>query len=95
MENKEFAFKGTVMNGFLMLFVNFAILVLAVLGIIYSIIQLDGSNGAQGGWLLGGSILLLFIFVPPSSFCFVFAGPLIASLTCSSRGGIVRRKCLA
>ena len=44
-----------------MLFVNFAILVLAVLGIIYSIIQLDGSNGAQGGWLLGGSILLLFI----------------------------------
>jgi regulator of protease activity HflC (stomatin/prohibitin superfamily) len=61
MENKEFAFKGTVMNGFLMLFVNFAILVLAVLGIIYSIIQLDGSNGAQGGWLLGGSILLLFI----------------------------------
>ena len=30
MENKEFAFKGTVMNGFLMLFVNFAILVLAV-----------------------------------------------------------------
>ena len=49
------------MNGFLMLFVNFAILVLAVLGIIYSIIQLDGSNGAQGGWLLGGSILLLFI----------------------------------
>ncbi|MBO7578218.1 MAG: SPFH domain-containing protein [Prevotella sp.] len=61
MENKEFAFKGTVMNGFLMLFVNFAILVLAVLGIIYSIIQLDGSNGAQGGWLLGGSILLLII----------------------------------
>jgi len=61
MENKEFAFKGTVMNGFLMLFVNFAILVLAVLGIIYSIIQLDGSNGAQGGWMLGGSILLLFI----------------------------------
>ena len=32
-----------------------------MLGIIYSIIQLDGSNGAQGGWLLGGSILLLFI----------------------------------
>ena len=61
MENKEFAFKGTVMNGFLMLFVNFAILVLAVLGIIYSIIQLDGSNGAQGGWFLGGSILLLII----------------------------------
>jgi regulator of protease activity HflC (stomatin/prohibitin superfamily) len=26
-----------------------------------SIIQLDNSNGAQGGWLLGGSILLLFV----------------------------------
>ena len=61
MENKEFAFKGTALNGFLMLFVNFAILVLAIVGIIYSIIQLDGSNGTEGGWLLGGSILLLII----------------------------------
>ena len=61
MENKEFAFKGTALNGFLMLFVNLAILVLAIVGIIYSIIQLDGSNGAEGGWLLGGSILLLII----------------------------------
>jgi hypothetical protein len=61
MENKEFAFKGTALNGFLMLFVNLAILVLAFVGIIYSIIQLDGSNGAEGGWLMGGSILLLII----------------------------------
>ena len=61
MENKEFAFKGTALNGFLMLFVNLAILILAIVGIIYSIIQLDGSNGAEGGWLLGGSILLLII----------------------------------
>ena len=61
MENKEYAFSGTVMNGFLMLFVNFAVLVLAILGIIYSIILLDGSNGAQGGWLLGGSLVLLLI----------------------------------
>ena len=59
MENKEFAFKGTVLNGFLMLFVNAAVLILSIVGIIYSIIQLDGSDGAQGGWLLGGSILLL------------------------------------
>ena len=49
------------MNGFLMLFVNFLILVSSILGIVFSIIQLDGSNGAQGGWLLGGSILLLII----------------------------------
>ena len=61
MENKEFAFKGTALNGFLMLFVNLAILVLAFVGIICSIIQLDGSNGAEGGWLMGGSILLLII----------------------------------
>ncbi len=59
MENKEYSFKGTVLNGFLMLFVNFAVLVLSIVGIVYAIIQLDGSDGAQGGWLLGGSILLL------------------------------------
>jgi len=61
MENKEFAFKGTVLNGFLMLFVNAAVLILSIVGIIYSIILLDGSDGAQGGWLLGGSILLLIV----------------------------------
>ena len=33
MENKEFAFKGMVMNGFLMLFVNFIVLVLSIVGI--------------------------------------------------------------
>ena len=49
------------MNGFLMLFINLAILALSLYGIVMSIIQLDGSNGAQGGWLLGGSILLLFV----------------------------------
>ena len=61
MENKEFAFNGVVMNGFLMLFVNFTILALSIVGIIYSIITLDESNGACGGWLLGGSLLLLVV----------------------------------
>ena len=61
MENKEYTFKGTVMNGFLMLFVNLAVLILSIVGIVYSIIQLDESNGACGGWLLGGCILLLII----------------------------------
>ena len=61
MENKEYTFKGMVMNGFLMLFVNLAVLILSIVGIVYSIIQLDESNGACGGWLLGGSILLLII----------------------------------
>ena len=61
MENKEYTFKGTVMNGFLMLFVNLAVLILSIVGIVYSIISLDESNGACGGWLLGGCILLLII----------------------------------
>ena len=59
MENKEFAFNGSVLNGFLMLFVNIAVLILSIVGIVYSIIMLDGSDGAQGGWLLGGSLLLM------------------------------------
>ena len=61
MENKEYTFKGTVMNGFLMLFVNLAILILSIVGIVFSIIRLDESNGTCGGWLLGGCILLLLI----------------------------------
>ena len=61
METKEFNFNGMVLNGFLMLFVNLAVLALSIYGIVYSIIMLDGSNGAQGGWLLGGSILFLIV----------------------------------
>ena len=61
METKEFAFKGLVLNGFLMLFVNLAVLVLSVIGIVNSIIQLDDSDGAQGGWLLGFCILMVFV----------------------------------
>ena len=61
METKEYQFNGTVLNGFLMLFVNFAVLALSIYLIVCSIIQLDGSNGAQGGWLLAGSILLLLV----------------------------------
>ena len=61
METKEYVFKGTVMNGFLMLFVNAVVAILSIIGIVYSIILLDGSNGANGDWLLGGSLLLLII----------------------------------
>ena len=61
MENKEYTFKGMVMNGFVMLFVNLAVLILSIVGIVFSIIQLDESNGTCGGWLLGGCILLLLI----------------------------------
>ena len=61
MENKEYTFKGMVMNGFLMLFINIAVLVLSIVGIVYSIILLDESNGDCGGWLLGCSLLLLIV----------------------------------
>ena len=61
METKEYAFNGMVMNGFLMLFVNMVVTILALVGLVYSIILLDGSNGDCGGWLLGGCLLLLII----------------------------------
>ena len=61
MENKEYAFTGTVMNGFLMLFLNLAVLVLAILGIVKSILLLDAGELGEGGWLLGGCLVLLII----------------------------------
>ena len=63
MEKKsEVAFSGKAINGFLMLFVNLAVLILAIVGIVYSIILLDENNGL-GGWLLAacGLVLLLNI----------------------------------
>ena len=61
METKEFKFNGVVLNGFLMLFVTLALFIASVVGIVYAIICLDESDGTCGGWLLGGSILLLLI----------------------------------
>jgi len=46
METKEFEFRGLVMNGFLMLFVNFAVLVSSIVGIVMSIIELDDDKKA-------------------------------------------------
>jgi len=58
---QEFAFNGLVLNGFLMLFVNLALLVAAIFFIVYSIITLDDSNGANGGWMLTGSLIALVV----------------------------------
>ena len=59
METKEVKFGGVVLNGFVMLFVVLALCVASLVGIVYGIIQLDETDGACGGWLLGGSIVLL------------------------------------
>ena len=61
METKEFSFGGTVMNGFLMLFVNFIILVLSGYGIVNGIILLNTAGGPTGAVVLAGSIVLLII----------------------------------
>ena len=61
METKECSFGGTVMNGFLMLFVNFIILVLSGYGIVNGIILLNTAGGATGAVVLAGSIVLLII----------------------------------
>ncbi|MCR5131780.1 MAG: SPFH domain-containing protein [Prevotella sp.] len=63
METKEFKFKGTVLNGFVMLFVTIALLIASIAGIVFGIIQLDSSDGQSGLWLLCGSILLLLITI--------------------------------
>ena len=59
METKEVKFGGVVLNGFVMLFVVLALCVASLVGIVYGIIQLDETDGACGGWLLGGSVVLL------------------------------------
>jgi regulator of protease activity HflC (stomatin/prohibitin superfamily) len=56
METKEFEFKGMVFNGFLMLFVNLLLSVIAVAGIVFSFMLLGDNNGS--GWSLGFFILL-------------------------------------
>ncbi len=58
---KETKFNGMVLNGFLMLFVTMVLLIAAIVGVVFAIIDMDASGGTCGGWLLGGSILLLLI----------------------------------
>ena len=65
METKEIKFNGSVLNGFLMLFVNLLLTIGAVVGMIYGIILLSEENGQEvmGGWMLGGCSLLLIVTV--------------------------------
>jgi len=61
METQEIKFKGIVVNGFLMLFINLAVLVLSIWGVVKGIILLDATNGGHGGWLLLFSVLLFVV----------------------------------
>ncbi len=55
MEKKEFAFSGTTLNGFMMLFVNLALNFAAIAAIVYAIV-LDND---LSGWLVGAGIAVL------------------------------------
>ena len=57
METKEFEFKGIVANGFLLLFVNLIVLALSLVGIVRGIALLTVTDNAEGGLLLGISIV--------------------------------------
>ena len=51
MEKKEFAFKGTVVNGFAMLSLTLALLLCGIASAIYGFAQVD--NNANGGLYVG------------------------------------------
>ena len=59
METKERVFSGTVLNGFLFLFINILLTLVSIAGIVGSIISL--ANDKPGGWGLAFSILLLIV----------------------------------
>ena len=61
METKEFQFKGIVVNGFMMLLVNFLVFVLTFAGIIFSINLLTSNQSVAGGWMMVTSIVLLIV----------------------------------
>lgn len=61
MEKKEFTFKGSVLNGFAMLFVNLAVLILSLAAIVYGIMLIDGETGSFGGLFLTVGIVLLIV----------------------------------
>ena len=63
METKEIKFNGSVINGFLMLFVNLIMYAVLISAIIYGIVLLseEGDQMELGGWLLSGGLVLLIV----------------------------------
>ncbi len=62
MEKKEKNFEGSVLNGFLMLFVNLALTIGSIASFIYGVVLLDEGD-VLGGWLLAlGCVVLIITF---------------------------------
>ena len=59
METKERVFSGTVLNGFLFLFINILLTLVSIAGIVWGIILLAADK--PGGWMLSLSIVLLIV----------------------------------
>ena len=61
METKEREFSGTILNGFLFLFVNILLTLVSIAGIIYGIALLanDSYTGSGGGWMLAAGVVVL------------------------------------
>jgi regulator of protease activity HflC (stomatin/prohibitin superfamily) len=61
MKTKEREFDGTVLNGFLFLFINIVLTLVSIAGIIYGIVLLadESYTGALGGWMLVLGLLVL------------------------------------
>ena len=61
MEKKEFAFKGTVVNGFAMLSLTLALLLCGIASAIYGFAQVD--NNANGGLFVGLGVALIVCMI--------------------------------
>ena len=61
MEKKEFAFKGTVVNGFAMLSLTLALLLCGIASAIYGFAQVD--NNANGGLIVGLGVALIVCMI--------------------------------
>ena len=61
MEKKEFAFKGAVQNGFVMLALTLALLLCGIASAIYGFVLIG--NDQNGGLLMGAAVAMLVLFV--------------------------------
>lgn len=61
MEKKEFAFKGTVVNGFAMLSLTLVLLLCGIASAIYGFVQVD--NNANGGLVVGLGVALIVCMI--------------------------------